>query len=71
VNDLAPAAEAVCPGLADLRRRLTDALPLPVHMTGSGSALFVLCDDEAEADAALARVPPDIRPWCVRAGPAT
>ncbi len=41
-NDLAPAAERVEPALAELRARLADALGLPVHMSGSGSTLFVV-----------------------------
>lgn len=41
-NDLLPAAEQVQPGLEPLRRRVETATGLPVHMSGSGSTLFLL-----------------------------
>lgn len=53
-NDLQPAAEALWPELAQLRRRLETAVDRQVWMTGSGSAMFVLCDP-GESGAALAR----------------
>jgi 4-diphosphocytidyl-2-C-methyl-D-erythritol kinase len=59
-NDLAGAAIRVCPPLGPLWRRLTAALELPVCLTGSGSALFVLCDGVAEAEAVCGRVPRDL-----------
>ncbi|HVZ93027.1 MAG TPA: hypothetical protein VG797_00810 [Phycisphaerales bacterium] len=44
-NDLAPAAERIAPPLAELRARLREALNgTPVHVTGSGSTLFLLFD---------------------------
>lgn len=57
VNHLAPAAEALCPPLAGVRRQLAEAIGLPVQLTGSGSAMFVLCDDADEAQQVTARVP--------------
>jgi 4-diphosphocytidyl-2-C-methyl-D-erythritol kinase len=57
VNQLFPAALKVCPALGELWNALRAALPCPVHMSGSGSALFILCDDERELAAMLARVP--------------
>lgn len=45
-NDLAVPAEIVTPALAGLRDALTDSLDLPIHVTGSGSACFVLLDTE-------------------------
>lgn len=56
-NDLADAACAVRPPLAELRRALTQTAQRPVHVTGSGSTLFVLTDggDEAAAAAQQAR----------------
>jgi 4-diphosphocytidyl-2-C-methyl-D-erythritol kinase len=62
VNDLAHPAERVCPEMAALRRRLATALGTCVCVTGSGSGLFVLCDDEAEAARTRHAVPPDVRP---------
>lgn len=41
-NDLADAACEVEPRLAEARQQLSDALALPVHVTGSGSAMFVI-----------------------------
>ncbi len=48
-NDLQQAAEKVRPGLAALRRRAGELGQRPVHMTGSGSTLFVACPDAAAA----------------------
>ena len=55
-NDLEPPAFALYPALGDLRRAAERALARPVRMSGSGSALFTLYDDPAEADAAARRV---------------
>jgi len=41
-NDLAPAAMAVEPRLAEAGRRAADVLQTPVHVTGSGAAMFAL-----------------------------
>jgi 4-diphosphocytidyl-2-C-methyl-D-erythritol kinase len=49
VNDLEPAAFAVAPWLADLRTQAAAVLGRAVHLTGSGSTLFTLCDSGAEA----------------------
>ncbi len=49
VNDLAAAARRVCPELARLHEKLTEAVAPPVCITGSGSTMFILCDDAAEA----------------------
>lgn len=40
-NDLAPAAERVQPGLADLRRRIAERTGIVPHLSGSGSTLFM------------------------------
>ena len=48
-NDLAAPAEAVAPGLAELRSRASRIAGRPVHVTGSGSTLFAVAADEAEA----------------------
>lgn len=47
-NDLAPAAEAVAPQLADLRARAAQAAQRPVHITGSGSTMFIVCPEGAD-----------------------
>lgn len=49
VNDLEPAAERVRPALGALRCRVAARGYAGVRMTGSGSTLFVACDDEAAA----------------------
>jgi 4-diphosphocytidyl-2-C-methyl-D-erythritol kinase len=56
VNDLEPAAFSVAPGLTSLRERAAKALHRRVHLTGSGSTLFVLFDSRAEADGSAVRV---------------
>jgi 4-diphosphocytidyl-2-C-methyl-D-erythritol kinase len=56
-NDLTLAAERAEPRLAELRAVLLATLgsSRPVHVTGSGSAMFVLCD-EGEAPELTARI---------------
>lgn len=59
-NDLAPAAEAARPALARLRAAAQRSLGRPVHVTGSGSTLFVLCEpgeSAGMADRARASLP--------------
>lgn len=48
-NDLAPAAEAVAPDLRDLREALRRVCETVVHVTGSGSTLFMVARDEEHA----------------------
>ncbi|MDX2115321.1 MAG: hypothetical protein SFZ24_06830 [Planctomycetota bacterium] len=48
-NDLAAAAEAVEPRLAELRRRAAELGGSPVHITGSGSTMFALASSAAQA----------------------
>ena len=48
-NDLAPAAIHVEPGLSEPLRRLGEIADRPAHVAGSGSSLFVLCDDAEHA----------------------
>jgi len=48
-NDLERAAELVQPALAGLRRQVVESGYPDVRMTGSGSALFVVCADEVAA----------------------
>lgn len=43
-NDLALPAEMIAPGLSELRARASRVASLPVHVTGSGSTLFVVCE---------------------------
>ncbi len=48
-NSLRPAAERVCPALASIRRRLERSGLGTVHLSGSGSTMFVLLADSEEA----------------------
>ena len=65
VNQLAPPARVVTPELADFWDTVRQTVSLPVLMTGSGSAIYVLCDDRAEADAVARRLPEGVRNNCV------
>ena len=67
-NDLTEAALDVCGGLSVLRSRAVTAAGAPVHMTGSGSAMFILCDDIAEARGVVSRLDSDLQDMCVIAG---
>jgi len=51
-NDLEQAAFAIDPQLGQVRSELESLIERPVRMSGSGSSLFSLYDDEAEAEAA-------------------
>ena len=48
-NRLEGSAEALCPELRGYRNRLADQKPAGVLMSGSGSTLFALCRNRAEA----------------------
>ncbi len=55
-NDLAPAAELVAPGLAEIRAEAARATETPVHVTGSGSTCFQVARDAEHAAWLAARV---------------
>jgi 4-diphosphocytidyl-2-C-methyl-D-erythritol kinase len=61
VNQLTEPALRVCPALRPLQDRLAQAAGLPVCLTGSGAAMFLLCDDQVRAEAVLAGLPDDLR----------
>lgn len=63
-NHLANPACRVCPALGKLHRRLSNILPLPVHLSGSGSSLFVLCDEKAEAEQIMDAMPAEVKSGC-------
>jgi 4-diphosphocytidyl-2-C-methyl-D-erythritol kinase len=48
-NRLQPAAEKLCPPVADWQRELNRLGPAGAAMSGSGSSLFALCRDRREA----------------------
>jgi 4-diphosphocytidyl-2-C-methyl-D-erythritol kinase len=56
VNDLEPAAFAICPQLRQLREQAGQCAGRPVRMTGSGSTLFTLFDETSEAKSAAAHI---------------
>jgi len=56
VNDLEPPAFALRPDLGELRLQCERVVERPVRMSGSGSSLFTLFDDEQDARAAAARL---------------
>lgn len=58
-NDLAAAAERVRPELTGLRSRLAAAVDEPVHLTGSGSTLFVMTEDPVDAAKRLSLASPE------------
>lgn len=55
-NDLAPAALRAAAALGDDLAALAALAERPAHVTGSGSSLFVLCDDQLHAEALAAAV---------------
>jgi 4-diphosphocytidyl-2-C-methyl-D-erythritol kinase len=59
-NDLALAAYEVSAELRRLALMLRRTLRQRVALTGTGSALFVLCDDARHAGKVLRRLPPDL-----------
>ena len=64
-NNLQPAAEASRLCSATQGEVFEKAAGLPVCMSGSGSSLFVLCDDAAEAAGAMSRLPEEASGGCV------
>lgn len=55
-NDLAPAAMRVTPALRAARDAVRDAVGRPVHITGSGAAMFVLAGSAGDAAELAQRV---------------
>ncbi|QQE11892.1 4-(cytidine 5'-diphospho)-2-C-methyl-D-erythritol kinase [Planctomycetota bacterium] len=48
-NDLADAAMQAQPQLAEAKQKIEEVLSRPVHVTGSGSAMFVVAESEDDA----------------------
>jgi 4-diphosphocytidyl-2-C-methyl-D-erythritol kinase len=59
-NDLTSAASEVLPELASLRSRLAAACSEPVHLTGSGSTLFLVTEDPDGVAERLAIAAPEV-----------
>ena len=51
LNDLADAAIEVVPALGELRARVERVAQSSVHVSGSGSTLFIVCDSQIHAEA--------------------
>ena len=64
VNDLAKPAMRLVPELAKIHDTLAVATDLPVHVSGSGSSLMLLCDDQAQCSQAMDKIPSEIQPLC-------
>ena len=56
VNDLETPTFALCPELGELRTAIETLLKRPVRMSGSGSSLFTLFDDQAGAELAVKHI---------------
>src|SRR5690606_19131330 len=63
-NDLAEAAEQVEPRRAALRGAIRNACNAPVHITGSGSAMFIICEP-GEAESLATQLAPLAAPGVV------
>jgi 4-diphosphocytidyl-2-C-methyl-D-erythritol kinase len=61
-NDLAPAAERLCPAIAELRERLRRAGARAVGLSGSGPTVFGIFADAEAAGRARAAFPAPV--WC-------
>lgn len=59
-NDLYAPAGRACPAIVEWANRLSDQLGRAVHMTGSGSSLFVLFDGIEQAKAAGRKLRPEM-----------
>jgi 4-diphosphocytidyl-2-C-methyl-D-erythritol kinase len=55
INDLESPAFSLCPQLAKLREQIEDQISQTVRMSGSGSTLFTLADDQSYANQILAQ----------------
>jgi 4-diphosphocytidyl-2C-methyl-D-erythritol kinase len=49
-NDLARAAICAAPQLEEDLARLSELAERPAHLSGSGSSIFVICDDPLHAE---------------------
>ena len=70
-NDLAGPAMAVEPALHDLHARLMACTDEPVHISGSGSTLFIPCSDSMHAGALAAAVQKELDVPAVAVTPCT
>lgn len=63
-NNLRAPAQSIRPELARVEGRLAHATARAVHLSGSGSAMFILADDESQAHTVAARLPDDLAECC-------
>jgi 4-diphosphocytidyl-2-C-methyl-D-erythritol kinase len=68
-NDLAAPARCVEPALAAIWDEIADGVDLPVHLTGSGSGLFVVCESLDEARAVWRQLPTGAQAISLITGP--
>lgn len=70
-NDLEPAAFSLSPELGNLRADLEQELGQIVRMSGSGSSLFTLCDEEYQARQLAQHIQrPEVKAMAVKLAPA-
>lgn len=67
-NDLEGPAISLCPVIADVLAALRDTGPVLARMSGSGATCFALYSDEAERDAAAAKLRETRAEWWQLAG---
>jgi 4-diphosphocytidyl-2-C-methyl-D-erythritol kinase len=60
-NDLAGAAEQLHPELAAIRARLAQLTTEPIHMSGSGSTLFIITSNPESLAQRVSEAMPDLR----------
>ena len=67
-NQLTAAAERLHSALSDIRRSLSARAGIPACLTGSGSAMFILCDSREEAEDVRGRMEDQWRHRCFVVG---
>ena len=64
-NQLQRPAIRVAPQLGELLDSVGRCVSVPVCLTGSGSAMFWVCDHQREAATVLRQLPADLKPKCI------
>lgn len=65
INQLTVAACETCSRLKPAMEKFSTAAGIQAHMTGSGSAMFILCDTPDQAQSIIARLDDPIRGHCL------
>lgn len=64
VNHLESPAMQLAPDLANIQGKIAAATSLPVNLSGSGSTLFILCDNQAETQMIVNLIPQEFQKYC-------